>query len=137
VPAATGDFVKIEAQATADGYFTVLVLASSGELMVGLPCPTQLDNRFRAGQRCSLVFRLTPPAGTERVLIYWSATRVDRDASQWRRWVERAGLGAEYEEAEVAAPPVRGIEMCGVHKGPAPVGDCRMLVIPMAHVAPG
>jgi serine/threonine protein kinase len=137
VPAATGDFVKIEAQATADGYFTVLVLASSGELVVGLPCPTQPDNRFRAGQRCSLIFRLTPPAGTERVLILWSAAKVERDASRWRRWVERAGISAEDGEAGAGAPAVRGVEMCGVHKGPAPEGDCRMLVIPVAHVAPG
>jgi hypothetical protein len=136
VPAATGDFVKVEAQATADGYFTVLVLASSGELEVGLPCPTQPDNHFRAGQRCRLLFRLTPPAGTERILVLWSAGKVERDASRWRRWVERAGIGPEDGEAEGAAPPVRGVEVCGVFKGPAPGGDCRLLVIPVAHVAP-
>jgi serine/threonine protein kinase len=136
VSAATGDFVKVEAQATADGYFTVLVLASSGELEVGLPCPTQPDNRFRAGQRCSLIFRLTPPAGTERVLVLWSAAKVERDALRWRRWVERAGLGPEDGDAGNAAPPIRGVEICAVQKGPAPEGDCRMLVIPVAHVAP-
>jgi serine/threonine protein kinase len=136
VPAATGDLVKIEAQATAEGYLTVLVLASSGELVVGMPCPTQPDNHFRAGQLCSLIFRLTPPAGTERVLIHWSATEVKRDALGWRRWVERASNGLGDGGAGGEGSPVRGVEVCGVRKGSAPEGDCRLLVIPVAHVAP-
>jgi hypothetical protein len=135
VPAATGDFVKVEAQASADGYLTILVLEASGELGVGLPCPTEPQNHFRAGQSCHLVFRLTPPAGTERVLVHWAAKDVRRTPQAWRRWLERAGLGPE--EAELGDPlvPVRGAEVVRVKKGPTPQGDCRVLVIPVPHVA--
>jgi serine/threonine protein kinase len=137
VPAATGDFVKVEAQASADGYLTVLVLESSGELEVGLPCPTEPQNHFRPNQSCHLVFRLTPPAGTERVLVHWSANDVRRTPQAWRRWLERAGLGPEEGEPEAPLVPVRGAEVVRVKIDPPPQGDCRVLVIPVPHVTPG
>jgi hypothetical protein len=131
--AATGDFVKVEAQATADGFLTVLLLESSGQLEVVLPCPTEPENRFRAGQRCNLIFRLTPPAGTERVLIHWSGQEVRRTCRKWREWVERAGLAPD--DAGPSQPvAVRGIERVRVQKGPVPEGDCRILVIPVPHM---
>jgi hypothetical protein len=137
VPAATGDFVKIEAQATADGNLTVLVLESSGELQVTLPCPTEPQNRFRAGQVCSLIFRLAPPAGTERILIHWSAKGVQRTRQEWREWVERAGLVLEDNDTDDRPMPLRGVEVLRVKKGPAPEGHSRTLVIPVPHVPSG
>ncbi len=137
LPAITGDFVKVEVQASADGFLTVLVLESSGELGVGLPCPAEPENRFRAGQRCSLIFRLTPPAGTERILIHWSAKGVRRTPPQWREWVERGGLAPAEGDAGRAGGRVRGAELVRVQKGPAAEGQCRVLVIPVPHVLPG
>jgi hypothetical protein len=134
VPATTGDYVKVEAEANADGYLTVLVLEACGDVQVGLPYPTEPKNDFRAGQSCRLIFRLTPPAGTERVLILWSARNVQRTALQWRQWVERAGLAPPEEPA---APVVRGAELVQVEKGSRPEGNCRVLVIPVAHVGAG
>jgi hypothetical protein len=133
VPAATGDFVKVEAQATADGHLTVLVLESSGDLGVALPCPTEPHNLFAAGQRCRLVFRLTPPAGTERVVVHWSARDVRRTPLQWRQWVERAGLGPEEPDGAGRATLVRGLEVLRVKKGPAPEGHSRTLVMAVPH----
>jgi serine/threonine protein kinase len=129
--AGTGDFVKVEALANADGHLTVLVLESSGAVEVGLPSPAEPENRFRAGQRCCLVFRLTPPAGTERVLIHWSSSNVRRTASEWCQWVERAGLVPDDSHVQ---PQVRGAELVRVKKTPAPAGTCRVLVIPVPHV---
>jgi serine/threonine protein kinase len=137
VPAATGDFVKVEAQATADGYLTVLVLESSGELQVALPCPTVPPNRFRAGQVCSLIFRLAPPAGTERILIHWSAKGVQRSRQEWRRWVERAGLALGNNDTDDGPMALRGVEVLRVKKGPAPEGHSRTLMIPVPHAPSG
>ncbi|HKB36881.1 MAG TPA: protein kinase [Gemmataceae bacterium] len=136
LPAATGDFVKVEARADADGFLTVLVLESSGELEVGLPCPTEPENRFGAGQRCSLIFRLTPPAGTERLLIHWSAEEVRRTPMQWREWLERVGLSPGRTEPGNAEGRVRGAEVVRVSIGPAAEGQRRLLVIPVPHVTP-
>jgi hypothetical protein len=136
LPATTGDFVKVEAQANADGYLTVLVLESSGQLEVGLPCPTEPQNHFRAGQRCNLVFRLTPPAGTERILIHWSAKAVQRTFLQWRDWIEHTGIASEDTGVERRPGLLRGAELMRVKKGPVPEGHCRVLVIPVAHTAP-
>jgi hypothetical protein len=131
--ATTGDFVKVEAQATADGFLTVLLLESSGQLEVVLPCPTEPENLFRAGQRCNLIFQLTPPAGTERVLIHWSGQEVRRTCRKWREWVERAGLAPE--DAGPSQPvALRGIERLRVQRGPVPEGNCRVLVIPVPHL---
>jgi serine/threonine protein kinase len=137
VPAATGDFVKVEAQATADGYLTALVLESSGELQVALPCPTAPPNRFRAGQVCSLIFRLAPPAGTERILVHWSAKGVQRTQQEWRQWLERAGLALEDNDTDDGPMPLRGVEVLRVKKGPAPEGHSRTLMIPVPHVPSG
>ena len=135
VPARTGDFVKVEAQANADGYLTVLVLESSGDVQVGLPHPTEPENRFRAGQRCSLIFRLTPPDGVERVLVHWSAQGERRTPSQWRQWLD-AGLAPGEAEMDHPGLAVRGAEVLRMNKGPAPEGNSRVLVIPVPHVAP-
>jgi serine/threonine protein kinase len=137
VPAATGDFVKVEAQATADGYLAVLVLESSGELQVALPCPAEPQNRFRAGQVCGLIFRLAPPAGTERILVHWAAKGVQRTRQGWRQWVERAGLAPEGNDTDDRPVPLRGVEVLRVKKGPAPEGHSRTLVIPVPHVPSG
>jgi serine/threonine protein kinase len=137
VPAATGDFVKVEAQATADGNLAVLVLESSGELQVALPSPTEPQNRFRAGQVCSLIFRLAPPAGTERILIHWSAKGVQRTQQEWRQWLERAGLAPEDNDTDDRPVPRRGVEVLRVKKGPAPEGHSRIVVIPVPHVPSG
>ncbi len=133
-PATTGDLVKVEALASVDGYLTVLVLDSSGNVQVGLPKPNEPENLYRAGQRCGLVFRLTPPAGTERLLIHWSAQDVRRTPLEWLHWMELIGLVSEDADAG-RRTPVRGMEILVAKKGPAPERDRRILVIPVPHVS--
>jgi hypothetical protein len=133
LPAMTGDLVKVEAQANTDGYLTILDLESSGELDVGLPCPTEPHTYFQAGQRCSMVFRLTPPVGTERIVIYWSAKPIQRTALQWRQWIERTGLVPEEASSGYGPGILRGVELMRVKKGPASEGLSRILVIPVTH----
>jgi hypothetical protein len=126
-PAVTGDFVKVEAQASADGYLTVLVLGSSGDVEIGLPCPTERENRFHAGQSCTLIFKLTPPAGTEHLLIHWSAASERRTPLQWQEWLERSGLAGEEAGAANQNMSKRGAELVRVQKGPSPEGQRRVL----------
>jgi len=90
------------------------------------------DNLYRAGQRFGLVFRLTPPAGTECLLIHRSAQDVKRTPLEWLRWLERARLVSE--EADTGGMPVRGMEILIAKKGPAPERDRRILVITEAQV---
>src|SRR5262249_47950494 len=108
---------------------------SSGGLEVVLPCPTEPDNRFGAGQRCSLILRLTPPAGTERLLIHWSAEEVRRTPLQWREWLERVGLSPGTAPG-AGGGGGRGAQGVRVISGRAAEGQRRLLVIPVPHVPP-
>src|SRR5262249_18829692 len=87
----TGDLVRIESAASADGYQTVLLLGSSGRLDVVLPRPSAEGNFFAAGQRHRLLLRLTPPGGCDRVLVVWSREDVRRSDREWQEWLERRG----------------------------------------------
>jgi hypothetical protein len=129
----TGDLVRIESVASADGHQTILLLGSSGALEVVLPRQNAEANFFAAGQRHRLLLRLTPPQGRERVLVVWSRGDVRRSAREWQRWLERRG-----EELVPTAPPgrrpaVRGLELVGSAPGLPPQGEWRALVIPLAH----
>jgi hypothetical protein len=128
----TGDLVRIESVASADGYQTVLLLGSSGALEVVLPRPNAAANFFAAGQRHRLLLRLTPPQGRERVLVVWSREDVRRSAREWQRWLERRGE----ELVQTAAAPgqaIRGMEVIGSAPGAPPRGDWRALLIPLDH----
>jgi serine/threonine protein kinase len=129
----TGDLVRIDSVASAEGHQTVLLLGSSGGLEVVLPRPNAEDNRFAAGQRHRLVLRLTPPQGRERVLVVWSREDVRRSAREWQRWLER--WGEELIQTAPAAPrqAVRGMELVGSAPGQPPKGDWRAMLIPLAH----
>ncbi|HKB42368.1 MAG TPA: hypothetical protein VKD72_38435, partial [Gemmataceae bacterium] len=129
----TGDLVRIESVATADGHQTILLLGSSGGLEVVLPRPNAEDNRFAAGQRHRLLLRLTPPAGRERVLVVWSREDVRRSAREWQRWLERQG--EELVPTANLAPrqEVRGVEVLGSAPGLPPQGSWRALVISLDH----
>jgi hypothetical protein len=129
----TGDLVRIESVASADGHQTVLLLGSAGALEVVLPRPNAETNFFAAGQQHRLLLRLTPPAGRERVLVVWSREDVRRSSREWQRWLER--WGAESVPAAAPAPrqAVRAMEVLGSAPGQPPQGDWRALVIPLAH----
>lgn len=132
----TGDFVKIEASANADGYHTVLLLGASGNLEVALPRATALNNRFAASQRHSLIIKLTPPEGTERILILWSRKDVKQTSRQWCQWVETVGLGTTEEDKSDIQRHIRDIEIVGSKAGSPPQGNWRALVIAVPHGPP-
>jgi hypothetical protein len=129
----TGDLVRIESVATADGHQTVLLLGSSGELEVVLQRPNAEGNCFAAGQRHRLLLRLTPPAGRERVLVVWSREDIRRSAREWQRWLERWGAESVPTAAPAPRQAVRAMEVLGSAPGQPPQGDWRALVIPLAH----
>jgi serine/threonine protein kinase len=129
----TGDYVKIETVASEDGYRTVLILSASGELDLALPRPTESHHRFAASQRHTLLFRLTPPAGTERILVVWSRQVPKQGLTQWRRWLEQI-------EPSLQPDPrprnIRGLEIMGSESQALPEGNWRALVIPISHRPP-
>ncbi len=84
--------VRIEAEADADGYLTILDLSTSGEVGVLFPNPRVPDNRVRAGQPRRLTVKLTPPAGTDHVVLVWTPRPCPLSARQWRERIEAGGL---------------------------------------------
>jgi hypothetical protein len=106
--------VRIEAEADADGYLTVLDLSTSGEVGVLFPNPRVPDNRVRAGQPRRLTVKLTPPAGTDHAVLVWTPRPCPLSAREWRERIEAGGL-------VVAAGPERGMEFVALDD-PGPAG---------------
>jgi hypothetical protein len=129
----TGDLVRIESVATADGHQTILLLGSAGGREVVLPRPNAEDNLFAAGQRHRLLLRLTPPEGRERVLVVWSREDVRRSARAWQRWLERQGEELVPMASLAPRQAVRGMEVLGSAPGLPPQGSWRALVISLDH----
>jgi len=107
--------VRIEAEAEADGYLTVLDLSTSGEVSVLFPNPRSPDNRVRAGRPHRLTVRMTPPDGTDHAVLVWTPRPCPRSAREWRERIEAGQLllpvgpdrGMEFvalDEAQPAAP---------------------------------
>jgi hypothetical protein len=88
VSARTGDLVRLEIRADADGYLTVLNLGSAGDLDVVFPNTSQRDNRIFTGQRHRLTVRLEPPAGTDRAAVIWTRAPSTLTPREWRARIE-------------------------------------------------
>jgi hypothetical protein len=84
--------VRIEAEANADGYLTVLDLSSSGEVGVLFPNPRVPDNRVRAGRPQRLTVKMTPPPGTDHAVLVWTPRPCPLSARQWRDRIEAGQL---------------------------------------------
>jgi hypothetical protein len=84
--------VRIEAEADADGYLTVLDLGTSGEVAVLFPNPRAADNRVQAGQRRRLTVKMTPPAGTDHAVLVWTPRPCPLSAREWRERIEAGRL---------------------------------------------
>jgi serine/threonine protein kinase len=127
----TGDLVRLEVTADADGYLTVLNLGSSGELRVLFPSPAAQDNRVRAGEAHRLTVKLTPPAGTDRAAIIWTSHPNTLTPAQWR---DRIASG------EVAVTPreeaTRGMDFVLHEATEQPGGDWTAAVVAVAHQVP-
>jgi hypothetical protein len=128
----TGDRVRLDSMADADGHLTVLLLGSAGALEVVLRRPGTEDNFFAARQRHRLLLRLAPPAGQERVLVIWSRQDVRRSDRAWQQWLERRG-----EELFPSGPrperAVRGVVVEGEGRSAPPQGSWRAVVIMLDH----
>jgi hypothetical protein len=104
--------VRIEAEADADGYLTVLNLGSSGEVGVLFPNPRVPDNRVRAGRSHRLTVKMTPPAGTDHAVLVWTPRPCVLSALQWRERIESGQLvvpagqerGMEFVAADTPEP---------------------------------
>jgi hypothetical protein len=78
------EIVRIETEADANGYLTMLNLSSSGEVGVLFPNPRMPDNRIRAGRPQRLTVKLTPPAGTDLAVLVWTPGPCLLSAREWR-----------------------------------------------------
>jgi tRNA A-37 threonylcarbamoyl transferase component Bud32 len=113
----TGDLLRLEVTADADGYLTVLNLGSSGELEVVFPNPLARDNRIQAGRPHRLTVKLTPPPGTDRAAIIWTRHPSDLTPAGWRNRIETGQVAA--------VPPresVRGMDFV-LHEAAEQPGD--------------
>jgi hypothetical protein len=90
----TGDLLRLEVTADADGYLTILNLASSGTLQVLFPSPLARESHVRAGVTQRLTVKLTPPAGTDRAAVIWSRRPGTLTPAEWRERIE-AGQSTE------------------------------------------
>jgi hypothetical protein len=84
--------VRIETDADANGYLTVLNLSSSGEVGVLFPNPRMPDNRIRAGRPQRLTVKLIPPAGTDHAVLVWTPGPCPLSAREWRERIESGQL---------------------------------------------
>jgi hypothetical protein len=84
--------VRIESQADAEGYLTVLCLSSAGEVAVLFPNPRAPDNRLRAGRPHRLTVKMTPPAGTDHAVLVWTPRPCPLSAREWRERIEAGHL---------------------------------------------
>jgi hypothetical protein len=130
----TGDRVRIDSVADANGHLTILLLGSAGGLEVVLPRPTAADNFFSARQQYRLL-RLAPPAGRERVLVLWSRQDVRRSDREWLRWLERRGEDL-FRTAPSLARAVRCLEVEGEGRSAPPEGSWRAVVVALDHASP-
>jgi hypothetical protein len=127
----TGDLVRLEVAADADGYLTVLNLGSSGELRVIFPSPVAQDNRVRAGGPHRLTVKLTPPAGTDRAAIIWTSRPNTLTPAQWRDRIATGEVaGAPREEA------TRGMDFVLHEATEQPGGDWTAAVVAVSHQVP-
>jgi hypothetical protein len=130
-----GDLVRIESVASANGYQTILLLGSAGEVEVVLPRPNAEANFFAAGQRHRLLLRLTPPERRERVLVVWSREEVRRSAREWQEWLERRGEELVQPAVQTPRKSIRSLELVGSAPGLAPQGSWRALVLCFNHAS--
>jgi serine/threonine protein kinase len=79
----TGDLLRIEATADADGYLTVLHFGAAGELAVLLPNPLAADNALKKDQPQRLTVQMTPP-GPDRAAVIWTRMPNRLSAEAWR-----------------------------------------------------
>jgi tRNA A-37 threonylcarbamoyl transferase component Bud32 len=131
----TGDLVRVESVASADGYQTILLMpGSSGGVEVVLPRPNAEGNFFAAGQPHRLLLRLAPPGGRERVLVVWTRDDVRRSAREWQGWLERRGEGLSLPAPRQPREGVRSLELVGSAPGLSPQGSWRALVLSLNHI---
>src|SRR5262249_28369916 len=83
----TGDLLRVEAAADADGYLTVLNFSSTGELEVLLPHPKARKNRIKPGEPHEMTVQLTPPSGTDGTALIGTRRRKVMQPAEWRDWV--------------------------------------------------
>jgi serine/threonine protein kinase len=127
----TGQLVRLEVTADADGYLTVLNLGSSGNLHVLFPNPLARDNRIHAGRPHRLTVKLTPPTGTDRAAVLWTRGPSALSPAEWRERIE-AGLPAALPPEESA----RGMDLVLHEADGQPADAWTAAVVTITHTKP-
>jgi serine/threonine protein kinase len=127
----TGDLVRLDVTADANGYLTVLNLGSSGELKVLFPNPLARDNRIWAGRAHRLTLKLTPPDGTDRAAVIWTSQPNRMTMAEWRSRIEAGQMAA--------APPeeaTRGMDFVLHEASEQPADAWTASVVAITHIDP-
>jgi hypothetical protein len=91
--ARTGQLLRYEAGADADGHLTILGLDSSGELTLLLPNERARDTALPVGKTQRLTVEVTPPPGTDPTAVIWTRVAWTLPPAEWRRWIATGRLG--------------------------------------------
>jgi serine/threonine protein kinase len=129
----TGDLVRLEANASADGYLTVLSFGSSGRMQMMFPNPLAPDSYTPAGRVRQLTLKLKPPAGSEDIAVIWTRRPGNSAVTAWVRSLETgrgpavAAMGVmrdlvfvTQETASVPADALTALLISLVHEGEGP-----------------
>ena len=127
------DLVRLESSCSAEGYLHVLILNASGSLDVVVPSPANSSNRIVAGQRHTLIFRLSPPGGMDYIILVWTRKNVRPTADKWRRWLEDIQLRSKESPASPLQTSLRNIDLVLYQAEEPPRGDWVAKVLPIRH----
>ena len=95
----TGNLIRFEVTASADGFLTVLNLGSSGKMSVVFPNRRSPDNRVGAGVPHRVTVKMIPPPGTDRMAFIWTRQPDRLTPDQWRKRIEIEPATAQPLEA--------------------------------------
>jgi hypothetical protein len=90
VEATTGELIRYEVTADAEGYLTVLNFGAEGNVEVFLPQDPQTSHRLVPGQAAKLITALAPPVGKEHTAVIWTRQPSRLSGDEWQ---ERLGAG--------------------------------------------
>jgi hypothetical protein len=93
VDVATGQLIRYEVTADAEGYLTVLNWGAEGKLEMFLPQEEQTSHRLVPGQVTKLITALAPPVGKELTVVIWTRQPARLSAGEWHERIKSVERG--------------------------------------------
>jgi serine/threonine protein kinase len=101
VEATTGQLIRYEVTADAEGYLTVLNFGAEGKVEMFLPQKEQKSPRLVPGQVAKLTTALAPPVGKEHTAVIWTRQPGRLSAGEWNERIKAVERGQVFVLADV------------------------------------